>query len=426
MKHKPRYESQSPPGVACSVRARPTFKPIRRNIHPSKGIHHQPGGSAKSTPPFDGEPPLAAMPPTRSMSCTVTLRLLLALLVEPHIGNAQSISENAVPTGPGHPLEASARPPPATWATLLSGNDVNMSLNAQVQVLSVQSFSKHPHLTMVTPDVSTATRSRLQELGSLVLEVEQIVPPVKIARPYWSSVFTKLRVFELSAHAEHVAFLDNDVLLTTSAADSVFGTCTAELCGVRDGSTADGKPMLNAGLLVVRPSAARFEQLLTTLAAARSIGTFPEQQFLADFFRAVAPGGEFGRRVQELDGNYNTCSRSWYERDGQLIYRTVCTPWTLVETKPEPRPAQAPALRSLCGILTPSMWQMMERSFTRVPNSSWRGCRCAPTPTSRPTVVPPVYAPSSVFCGWQILATPQTRPAAARMAVAGAMQQPVA
>ena len=200
-------------------------------------------------------------------------------------------------------------PSPRVWATLLSGNDLNRSLNAQVQVLSVKTFSAHPHLTLVTPDVATATRARLRELGSSVLEVEPITPPNPIAHLQWWCVFTKLRAFELSAHAEQVAFIDNDALLTTPAADGVFSACSAELCGVRDLTLAAGKPMLNAGLLVVRPSPARFAQLSVALSESRTTDFFPEQQFLADFFRADAPGGELGRGVQELDGTFNTCNR---------------------------------------------------------------------------------------------------------------------
>ena len=53
-----------------------------------------------------------------------------------------------------------------------------------------------------------------------------------------------------------VALLDVDALLTSRSADRVFSSCTNELCGVRDLTpAAAGERMLNAGLLVVRPSA---------------------------------------------------------------------------------------------------------------------------------------------------------------------------
>ena len=60
------------------------------------------------------------------------------------------------------------------WVALLSGRSENMTDHALLQIASVRRASKHEHVTMVTPDVEGATRARLRDAGSRVVEVAPI------------------------------------------------------------------------------------------------------------------------------------------------------------------------------------------------------------------------------------------------------------
>ena len=54
------------------------------------------------------------------------------------------------------------------WVSLLTGEAYNNTLMIATQILSVQKYSKHKHVTMVLPDVGDETRDHLQNLGSTV------------------------------------------------------------------------------------------------------------------------------------------------------------------------------------------------------------------------------------------------------------------
>ena len=219
---------------------------------------------------------------------------------------------------------------PAAWVTLLSGNALNTSQMVMVQALSVKRHSAYPHYTLVTPDVAAATRSALSAVGSTVLPVQPISahPASRISMEFWSSVFDKLHVFNLSSQAAQVAYIDMDAFLTSPNADRVFAACHAEFCFVRDANPVPGSrlPMINAGTMVVRPSTARYADLLARLAVAPPTAFFPEQEFLTHYFKAAKShaargGATWQEAAQELDRTFNTCSGDFSRvYDGEIVH----------------------------------------------------------------------------------------------------------
>lgn len=172
------------------------------------------------------------------------------------------------------------------WVTLLSGSNANSSFAVETQLLTVRRYSRHPHVTIVTPDVRSDVRARIAALDSVVLEVSSLSPGWALP-PHWSGVFSKMHLWNLTDHADQVAYIDNDAFLIDKGADNIFSECAEEICGAQDGAkTTTGGKMLNVGVLVLRPSKVRFHSLLEALPLANSSAVFPEQEFLSNFFKA--------------------------------------------------------------------------------------------------------------------------------------------
>ena len=168
------------------------------------------------------------------------------------------------------------------WVTMLNGNAPNYTAQALVQALSVRMFSCLPHTVLVTRDVDAAVRTRLAAAGSRVQEVTQVHwrhhPPGVIGSYQW--LLTKLQLWNLTAYRQ-VAFLDADVFMVHAEAEALFEHCAdaaADLCAGLEWSSVSH---VNGGVLVVRPSAARFAALLHSLDRfVKPNAIYPDMAFL--------------------------------------------------------------------------------------------------------------------------------------------------
>merc|ERR1719484_421505 len=156
---------------------------------------------------------------------------------------------------------------------------------------------------MVTPEVNDVARTQLRAAGSHVVQVDLISPPWQISASWRTTVFTKLQIFSLgnttAGRVDKVAFVDLDAFIVSDSADAIFDACSAnELCAVRDAAnlcadaatgtqsvcasnTPRSNAMLNAGVLVARPSDARLQSFRARLASVtKPYATLPEQEFL--------------------------------------------------------------------------------------------------------------------------------------------------
>jgi len=159
----------------------------------------------------------------------------------------------------------------------------------------VRIFSCYRHLVLVTPDVLPAVRTRLRALGSLVVEVPEIVwakQPLSIPA-IWSKVFAKLHLWNMTAY-DQLAFIDADAFLLDRRADELFDDCAAagDVCGSHDmGDGLGTSPVtFNVGVMVIRPSAERYADILSSLDDYENEACkFPEQEFLANYYGYGSP-----------------------------------------------------------------------------------------------------------------------------------------
>ena len=223
--------------------------------------------------------------------------------------------------GPRHLLEEALRTKPSidtsvkltatakrTWVSMMYGSSENMTQLALLQIHSVRRFSIYQHLTMVTPDVALSVRQLLSNAGSRVVEVPLILPPQHILKKvysWWKAVFSKLNAFNLSNQTavefEKVAFIDLDAFLVHHGADAIFDACNArEFCAVRDikdmcqatgkwkqqpCQQGRGHPMINTGVMLIKPSAGLFKALMRALQAEKhEYAMMPEQEFLSTIY----------------------------------------------------------------------------------------------------------------------------------------------
>lgn len=153
------------------------------------------------------------------------------------------------------------RPSKEAWVSLLNGNAPNYSANIVAQAFSVKMFSCHRHITLVTPEVSRHTRQWIEASGaSTVREVKRIEwmhAPGGVTESY-ANTFAKLHAWNLTGFSQ-VVLLDSDTFLLQPQADAIFDHCTdldADLCAGREDNRG-----LNSGVMVIRPSEAKFVRL---------------------------------------------------------------------------------------------------------------------------------------------------------------------
>lgn len=174
------------------------------------------------------------------------------------------------------------------WVTLLSGNALNFSFNTLLQAMSVKTFSCHPHITLVTPDVAWPIRQWITRTGATtVREVPTIKwkhAPGGVTQSY-ANTFSKLHVWNMTGFSQLV-LLDSDAFLLHASADRIFRFCTdpdADLCAGREANRG-----LNSGVMVVRPSTRKFAMLLDAVSSFRhSSPMFMDQNFFNRHYNAA-------------------------------------------------------------------------------------------------------------------------------------------
>jgi hypothetical protein len=170
------------------------------------------------------------------------------------------------------------------WVGILTADSFNHTEMLATQIQSIENFSKYKqHITLVLPAVSGDTIARLSKLSTSVVAVERIESSFPIESVFWQDVFSKLHIFNMTSY-EQVAFLDSDAFIESAQADQIFEECRAAFFGVRDALDPEfgdgiGFSMVNAGVLVVRPSTERFN-FITNKALPQALSySLPEQGF---------------------------------------------------------------------------------------------------------------------------------------------------
>lgn len=184
-----------------------------------------------------------------------------------------------------------------------------------------QQLSTDVDLLVIIPEGDAALSSQplLERHGLSVVQVPAIRWPKsmeeskKVPR-HLSMVFSKLAVFNLTRY-EQVVLLDSDMLFLKVRPEDVFSECAAELCAAEDLSpfgfaseygSPDQWADMNTGLVVIRPSSARFNQLLDQLHEETHAYQTGDQGFLNFHIHQPSENWSF----QFLRSFWNSCSHS--------------------------------------------------------------------------------------------------------------------
>ncbi|KAF5554098.1 galactinol synthase [Fusarium phyllophilum] len=232
--------------------------------------------------------------------------------------------------------ENTATLPPKVWATLVTNDDYLkgvLTLNYRLRCVK----SRYPLLVLYTSTLSQTSVDSLKRRGITTLQVPRIAPTTAkeyTDDPRFNECWTKLVAFSLTDYSR-IVLLDSDMLplqnmdelmdleldspSTSASGDMtrskrVFAACHACTCNPlrkphyplnwkpencaftsqhtspdvaqttgADISTGLGK--LNSGLLVINPSKAIFEQIVTKMNKAGLDYQFPDQDLLADLYK---------------------------------------------------------------------------------------------------------------------------------------------
>jgi hypothetical protein len=146
---------------------------------------------------------------------------------------------------------------------------------------------------LVMREVSGLERRKLGVCATSVVEVALIEPAnVHYPMAHYRNTYTKLFIFDMLAF-RRVIFVDADLVVVQSLASAVVECGEFELCASPDFMMSHN--YFNAGLLIVRPSRKRFEELLVQMQK-KPNRSYPEQDLLNEVF-----ANRWGR----LDAKYN-------------------------------------------------------------------------------------------------------------------------
>jgi alpha-amylase len=193
------------------------------------------------------------------------------------------------------------------FAFLLYGNLSDQFVSARALVQGLRFNGVHSDIVAIVPQDDSPPQTFLRMLeadGIRIFKIESLASSKKVLER-WRGVMNKLAVFSMTQYLR-VALLDLDIVPETGVApESIFRECKgSELCAVSDLE----QDMLNAGVMLVHPSQARFEHLVEKMRLdilEQHNDTFPEQAFLQRY--AAENSSMF--RWSELPEKYNSCSQ---------------------------------------------------------------------------------------------------------------------
>jgi glycogenin glucosyltransferase len=191
------------------------------------------------------------------------------------------------------------------------------------------SGTREAMVVLVTPDVGPLARGRLVKQGWQVHDVNPIASPAAdhLLFPRFASVFTKLRVWELT-HFDRVVMLDADTLVLQNV-DDLFDR--SPIAAAPDFFLPD---RFNSGVMVVEPSQATFDRMMAALSVSGSYDG-GDQGFLNSFF----PNWYAMSAEHRLPVGYNMAHfiyqflrghpslRGTLDREAKIVHYMVQKPW---------------------------------------------------------------------------------------------------
>ncbi|PWN88704.1 glycosyltransferase family 8 protein [Acaromyces ingoldii] len=265
-------------------------------------------------------------------------------------------------------MHASGPEQDCAWATLLTGEKYLPGLAVFSESLLRSPWaSRYPLVVMVPPDASPRLRAAIVALGCRLRTVDPLVARAsdKMAAARFADVWTKLRAWHLTEF-RRVVLVDSDMLVRRNM-DELFGvelapgtiragfacTCnpariatypaewTPENCAFspQKHPTALTQPtalgphsppthhLLNSGLVVLTPDAATMDAMAARIATDAAVVSyrFPDQDFLADFFKGrFVPLPWFYNAIKKLRAVHPDM---WRDDEVRNVHYIINKPW---------------------------------------------------------------------------------------------------
>ncbi|KAI9312966.1 nucleotide-diphospho-sugar transferase [Dichotomocladium elegans] len=198
------------------------------------------------------------------------------------------------------------------WVIVLTSTN-NYVMGVVALALSLRE-SQYPLVVLHTPSVTTSAQRLLQDAGCCLKPIDPIQPPGTIRYHFkrFAETWTKLAAWNLPdfdrvilIDADMLPIQDMDELMTIQLKDEHhIAACHACVCNplniesyptdwtplkcayTESNRTLKKNGYFNSGLIVLTPSSAKFEEIITCLYAVEdlSIYRFPDQDFLNEIF----------------------------------------------------------------------------------------------------------------------------------------------
>lgn len=207
---------------------------------------------------------------------------------------------------------------------------------------------------LATHNILPSEIELLNSVGWEVRLIDSIRNPNSKFVPRFDQIYTKLTIFNL-IDFKKVVYLDSDIIVTSNIDHMC--KCNAVWCGVVR------NPFVNAGVLVVTPSADRFKGLIARIASTPSY-TSGDQGFFNSVFWNPEECPYLDTRIDK-EIPYNKCYRLPVEFNGDVaLYVARNNKWTFDPTSTTKIP---PVIHYTMGYIKPWVWW----SYMIIPEN-WR------------------------------------------------------
>lgn len=139
-----------------------------------------------------------------------------------------------------------------------------------------------PVVVLVTKDVRESKRQTLRHDGAIVVEVEDVTHSTPIAAERWTSMATKLHVFNpANVPYEKVLFMDVDMVLTRPI-DKIFQDFSTELGPITNATQVDAElgPLPEQYILAASPESHQKDHAYPFLDSDHTVSTFNSGLFM--------------------------------------------------------------------------------------------------------------------------------------------------
>jgi glycogenin glucosyltransferase len=186
----------------------------------------------------------------------------------------------------------------------------------------------HDTVMLVTPEISAASRERLALYWKNVVEIDNVknpVPPERRGQPYFTTVFTKLRIWEQTAY-DKLIYLDADTIVVGPIEELLErrGFAAAPCMWLPD--------HFNSGVMVVEPSRQTFDDMLSKLQRLENYDG-SDQGFLNSYFHDWYQRDASARLPVKFNFNqfHWVYGPSWnvVRRDLRVLHYTRNKPWNV-------------------------------------------------------------------------------------------------